>query len=306
MTRCHCCQKNRSNFISYHTHCLKKLFGVSWTPKIPFGIQELPAQIIKLKGRMSISGVQMKVSIQLNLSRKEIEVIDKGGSYILKPEPPEFPELPQNENLCMNMAGEMGMDVPAHGLFNMADSKPCYIIKRFDRLNNDQKLHKETMFQILLAEDKYQGSLEKVGGAIQKHATNIGLDAINFFERVLFCFIIGNGDMHLKNWSLIIQETREVSLAPCYDLVCSKLYIPNEEESALTLNGKKSRLERKDFESLALGLKIEIKAIKNVLEKFRSAKEKILEMTASSELSDSKKQQLKDIILNRYQQLYQT
>jgi serine/threonine-protein kinase HipA len=252
---------------------------------------------------MSISGVQAKALVRLNKDASEIEFAPTGSTHVLKPEPNEYPGLPAMENVCMAMAAALGMDVPPHGLFPMSDDRVCYIVKRFDRAADGGKIQSESMFQLLGATDKYKGSLEAVGKAIRAHAENVGLDTIEFFERVLFCFLTGNGDMHLKNWSLLIQD-KKARLAPCYDLVCSKAYIKNEEDSALTINAKKDKLKRSDFESLAADLKIDPKAAANSFAKMRAAQEKLRDMTACSELSRSMRQEFLGVLSGRFRRLF--
>ncbi|MBU4314269.1 MAG: HipA domain-containing protein [Actinobacteria bacterium] len=305
MEKCMCCRKVISYIEKkYHQECIKKLFGVTWIPKITINSYDLPAEVRKKAGKMSISGVQIKASAKLNHSARIIEVVDHGATHILKPEPAEYPELPQNENLCMNIAGELGIEVPAHGLFYMADGKLCYIIRRFDRTLDGNKIHVEDMAQLLElpSDSKYESSMEKVGKVILKHVNNIYLEAINFLERVLLCFIIGNGDMHLKNWSLITNENGKIRLAPCYDLVSSKIYIPNEDESALTINGKRNNLKRSDFEAFAKYLNIDLKAAQNVFNKIINAKDKILNMI-NSEMKPERVKRLEEIILKRYDRI---
>lgn len=302
-SRCLSCQKPSEAQGSYHPRCLSRLFGSRRLPAIPFGVADMPSLVAKTQGHMSISGVQMKVSIRLNKEKWELESVATGGTHILKPEPERFPQIPQNENLCMNMAEELGMRVPPHGLFAMSDGKLCYIIKRFDRTDDGPKIQKETLYQLLESNDKYSGSLEKVGKAIRAHATNVGLDTIDFFERVLLCFLTGNGDMHLKNWALLGQG-KDISLAPCYDFVSSRLYIKNEDDSALTINAKRDKLRHSDFEGLANDLQIDAKAAANVFDKLRRAQEKLREMTLNSELRSDLRQELADIIASRYGQLY--
>ncbi len=259
--------------------------------------------VTKDKNRMSISGVQPKVSIRLDKKDWTLQAVATGGTHILKPEPEQFPQLPQNENLCMNMAEKLGLRVPSHGLFEMADGKLCYVIKRFDRTEDGRRIAKETMFQILGSTDKYSGSLENVGKAIRAYAANVGLDMIDFFERVLFCFLTGNGDMHLKNWALL-GAGQDVTLAPCYDLVCSRLYIRNEADAALTINAKQNNLKQKDFEIFAGRLGINPKAALNILGKLRDAQEKLREMVVSSELRSDFRQELTNIMASRHKQIY--
>ncbi len=252
---------------------------------------------------MSISGVQMKLSVRVNPGSLVLEPVAEGGTHILKPEPNQFPELPRNENLCMNFAAELKMSVPPHGLFPMADGTLCYIIKRFDRLEDSTKMHKETLFQILNADDKYKGSLEQIGKIIRTHVKNVGLDSINYFERVLLSFLIGNGDMHLKNWALLISEEGKAALAPCYDFASSKIYLPAEEDSALSINGRKNKLSRGDFEALAHSLEIDPKAAGNSLRKLYESMEQIIELSMHSELSDEWQQKLLDVINSRFERI---
>ncbi len=301
--RCLCCQKPIEGEERYHPRCLSLLFGIPRSPRIPFKAADLPAMVMKDKTGMSISGVQPKASVRLNKQAETLEMTAIGGTHILKPEPEQFPQLPQNENLCMNMASELGLRVPPHGLLEMSDGKLCYIVKRFDRTDDGRRIAKETMFQVLGSTDKYLGSLEMIGKTIRAHAANVGLDTIDFFERTLFCFLTGNGDMHLKNWALL-GAGRDIALAPCYDLVCSRLYIGRETDSALTLNAKQNKLKRKDFEIFADHLKIDGKAAANILDKFQSGHEKVREMITTSELRSDLRQEMLGIVSSRHQRLY--
>lgn len=301
--RCLCCQGVLETGMRYHPRCLKALWGKPLIPTIPFGVTQMPGEVIKVEGRMSISGVQMKAVIRLKGKTSEVEVVASGGTHILKPDPNQYEGLPQNENACMNMAAACGLPVPPHGLFPMADGRLCYIIKRFDRTEDGTKVQKETMFQILGAADKYAGSLESVGRAIRAHAENVGLDTIDFFERVLFCFLTGNGDMHLKNWALVTRG-RTVALAPCYDLVSSRLYLPNEEDSALSINGRKNKLARSDFETFAEHLRIDPKAAANIFEKFRNARGPLEDLCAHSELAPSLQERFSGVISSRHARVF--
>lgn len=279
---------------------MKKLFGVSWIPSIPFDRSHWPEEVRKVAGKMSLSGVQQKASVILNKKSKEIELAQGNGMYILKPDPPEYLELSKIESLCMDLAESMGMDVPPHGVLSLADGTPAYIVKRFDRNSDGSKIHKEDMAQILEfpTDAKYGSSLEKVGKAIFAHTSNAYLDLTSFFERVVFNFAIGNGDMHLKNWALLMQTS--IGLAPCYDFVSSRLYIPNEDESALTINGKRNKLVLSDFEALATHLGIDQIAMRNVFEDLiSSGKTTMLDMIKASDTSDEKKDALIKIFSDR-------
>ena len=265
---CLICHKSSAK--EYHPKCLKELFGVEWIPAINFTIADLPAKVSQTAGRMSISGVQIKASVQLDEQARQLKIAPQGGTYILKPEPAEYPELPQNENLCMNLAAELKLNVPPHGLLKMADGKLCYVIKRFDRVA-DEKIHKEDLAQItgLPTDAKYSSSLEAVGKAIRDNTKNPYFELYEFFQRVVFNYVIGNGDMHLKNWSLLRPDSG-TSLAPCYDFVCSKIYLPQEEDSALAINGKRNKLTRADFEKLAQTIGLESKPAANAMDSVRN------------------------------------
>lgn len=301
--RCLCCEQPLEEDGHYHPKCLKTLWGKPIAPKIPFAAKDLPEKVTTSADHMSISGVQAKALVRLNKDSSELEFAPTGSTHILKPEPNEYPDLPAMENVGMIMAETLGMNVPPHGLFPMADGRLCYIVKRFDRTEDGGKIQSETMYQLLGSTDKYKGSLESVGKAIRSHAENVGLDTIDFFERVLLCFLIGNGDMHMKNWALLIRD-KKPSLAPCYDLVSSKVYLAKEEDSALMINAKKNKLKRADFEALASYLKIDPKAAANVFDKFKDAQERLREMCVYSELNPSMRQKFEDVMAERFGRLF--
>lgn len=301
--RCLCCERPLEEEGRYHPKCLRPLWGKAIAPKIAFAAKDLPEKVTSSTDHMSISGAQAKALVRLNKDANEIEFAPIGSTHILKPEPNEYPGLPAMENVCMIMAETVGMNVPPHGLFPMSDGRHCYIVKRFDRKEDGGKIQSETMFQTLEAADKYKGSLESVGKAIRAHAENVGLDTIDFFERVLLCFIIGNGDMHLKNWAFLISD-KKAALAPVYDFVSSKVYIKRESDTALTINAKGNKLKRQDFESLASHLKIDPKAAANSFEKMKAAREKFRELVIFSELNPPMRQELEDVLAERFKRLF--
>lgn len=301
--RCLCCEQPIEEDGRYHAKCLKALWGKALAPKIPFAAKDLPEKVTTSTDHMSISGVQAKALVRLSKDSGDVEFAPTGSTHILKPEPNEYPGQPANENACMSIAAMLGMNVPPHGLFPMSDGRLCYIVKRFDRTEDGGKIHNETMFQILGATDKYKGSLEAVGKAIRTHAENVGLDTIDFFERVLLCFLIGNGDMHLKNWAFLIRD-KKASLAPVYDFVSSRVYFKNEEDSALMVNAKKNKLKRPDFESFSSYLKIDPKAAANSFDKMKGAQEKLRKMAIYSKLNPSMRQKFEDLMAERFSRLF--
>lgn len=297
---CLSCHKSLSAG-TYHPACLKALFNTTWAPRLTFTIPDIPARLRETTEPISsISGVQMKTFVKLNVEKRELEIAPSGGTHILKPDPPQYPELSINENLCMAMAADLDLEVPPHALLKMPDDQFCYVVKRFDRDEEGRKIHTEDLAQVLgIAPDsKYRSSLENIGRAIRKHTTVPGLEALRFFERIVFSYIIGNGDMHLKNWSLITTANHHVQLTPCYDMVSSQVYF-NDEDPALTLNGRKNNLKRQDFETLAAYLKIDRKVFSNVLETVQQRRQTMIDRVMRSPLSRDRQEKL-SAIMNKH------
>lgn len=232
------------------------MFGTSTRPTIDFDLSGILQNAQKLTGKLSISGVQPKLSVKLDKKSHQLITSPEGGLYILKPQTATFPHFPENEQCCMDIAAACGIDVPLHCLLPLKDSSLAYVVKRFDRVNG-AKIHQEDFAQIL-GQDKYQGSVEQVGRKLREISSASGYDQQIFFERVVFNFILGNGDAHLKNYS-ISYKGDSIRLSPAYDIVCSKLVIPDDEDTALNINGKKRKLSRADFDQLAEYLNVPVK-----------------------------------------------
>ena len=177
------------------------------------------------------------------------EIVDKNARYILKPQSSLYAELPENEALTMSLAKTIGIEVPTHGLIYSKDKSMTYFIKRFDRMGHHKKLAQEDFAQ-LSGEDrhtKYNSSMEKVVLVIENYCTFPKIELLKLFKLTLFNFLIGNEDMHLKNFSLITKNNK-TSLSPAYDLLNSTIAQKNtREELALPLNGKKNNLTQQDF-----------------------------------------------------------
>lgn len=196
--------------------------------------------------KMSIQGVQPKLSAKLNIKEEKFDIVDKGGRYILKPQHHLYPEMPENEDLTMRLADEIGLEIPLHGLIWSKDNTLTYIIKRFDRKRQNDKVAVEDFAQLagLSRDTKYEYSMERIVSVIDTYCTFPAIEKIKLFKLVIFNYLIGNEDMHLKNFS-IINEDNKVMLSPCYDLVNSTIeYKKQEEEIALPLKGKKKNLTR--------------------------------------------------------------
>ena len=215
---------------------------------VPYASNELVAFHAKHKLKMSLSGVQPKVSAIFSRKDQCFKVVETNGSYILKPSPQAFPGAAENEAMTMRLARVAGIDVPHFGWLKAEDGLGVYWIERFDRWGsqNRHRIRCEDACQILEvpASWKYLGNLETLARMIREHCSNPRLQLVRFFHRVLFCWVTGNGDMHLKNWSLI-ENGKLIELAPAYDLLNTRLLIDDEEESALELDDKKSGFNRK-------------------------------------------------------------
>jgi len=237
---------------------IKEMFKTSKLPIIDFGLEDISQKAQKSTGKLSISGVQPKLSLKLDKKNNALISVAEGGEYILKPQTAAFPNIPENEQCCMDIAAEFKIAVPPHCLLPLKDKSWAYIVKRFDR-ESGVKIHQEEFFQILGSGNKYKGSVEQIGRKLKEISTAPGYDAQLFFERVVLNFIIGNGDAHLKNYSIAYKDKETIRLTPAYDIVCSKLVIPDEEDSALSINAKKNELKRDDFDKLAEYLNIPIR-----------------------------------------------
>ena len=276
----------------------KEMFGMNQIPKISLSLEDLPLKAQDMAGKMSISGVQPKLSLKLDKRQMQLIIAPTGGEYIFKPQVQHFSHIPENENCCMDIAEAFGVDVPPHCLLPLSDGTLAYIVKRFDR-KGEEKIHQEDFYQILEKKDKYLGSLEQIGKKLKEISAVPGLDVQLFFERVVLSFILGNGDGHFKNYSISYYQDG-VRLSPAYDIVCSKLVLPKEEDSALTINSKKNNLTREDFDSLAEYLKIPEKVR---YEKFSEKTTLIKQFIQASQLPADSKTKFIEIISSRYDRL---
>lgn len=267
-------------------------------PVIDLSLKEVLNKAQSMAGKLSISGVQPKLSVAYSKKDNKLNVVNKKGVYILKPQVEFYPHLPENENLCMNISELCNVETPSHSLISLTDGSKAYLIKRFDRLNN-QKIHTETFFQILNKKDKYSGSYEEIGKKLWSISEVPGLDVQLFFERIVLNFILGNGDAHQKNFSIIYNNHNEIRLSPGYDIVSSKILIPEEEDTALTLNGKKNNIQKPDFIKFAKYLKIPEKAINLFIDK----KAEIQKIIDNSYLDRQEKERFKEIVNEKYSRL---
>ncbi len=269
---------------------------------LEFTAEQQRQEAISRVGKMSIQGVQLKLSAVLRVTEGRFEVVDRGGRYILKPPSLDFPELPENEDLTMRMAAAAGIKVPVHGLIRSVDGSLTYFIKRFDR-EGRTRLALEDFAQLSGAsrETKYDSSMEKVAAIIDQFCTFPSIERVKLFERTLFSFLVGNEDMHLKNFSLI-SRAQKVELAPAYDFLNTTIALRNaREELALPLKEKKSRLTRNDLLNYFARERLQIneRVLNDVLSRFAKAMPAWRELLDKSFLSGEAKERYLAVLAER-------
>jgi len=226
--------------------------------------------------KMSIQGVQPKLSAVLRVKDGRFEVVDTGGRFILKPCPPVYAEVPANESLTMTLASLSGIETPDHGLVYATDGSLTYWVRRFDRAGRNQRLPQEDFSQLMgkSRETKYESSMEQVVATINKLCTFPAVEKRKLALVTLFCFLTGNEDMHLKNFSMITRTTKRsqvVELSPSYDLLNTTIVLQNPpEEIALPIRGKKRNLTRNDLVRYFCGERCALppKVVDGMLSKF--------------------------------------
>ena len=312
MAKCLYCYKElNEGEKDFHKTCSKKMFGTPSVPELPYtreNLTDLAKQVIR--SQTTLTGVQAKLSLDINKGgRNETDrftIVGLWGRYILKPQTDRFAHLPELEDLTMHLAELAKIQVVPHSLIRFADGELCYITRRIDRTDKGVKLPMEDMCQLTerLTEHKYKGSYEQIAKAIQRFSIVPKLDMVNYWEQVVFSWITGNADMHLKNFSLYSKEQGKYVLTPAYDMLSTALVMPEDtEELALTLNGKKRKIRKADFVASMQASGVEEKVINNIFNKFAKAKEKWFELIDISFLPDEMKEGFKEIIAEKLNQL---
>lgn len=279
MNKCLYCYKPLAGGeVDYHKACARKIFESTTVPTLPYtraNIKELAREIVTAS--TTVTGVQAKLSLDISRGHagepQRFTIVGLWGRFILKPQTERFANLPENEDLTMRMAEAAGIKTVPHSLIRFADGELCYITRRVDRTKKGVKIAMEDMCQLSerLTEDKYKGSYERIAKMIRQYSSAPLLDVVNFWEIVLFSWLTGNADMHLKNFSLF-RPADNYMLSPAYDLLSTALVMPeDDEELALTLNGKKKRIKREDFEKAMYDSGIDDKAISNLFNRFSKA-----------------------------------
>ena len=293
----------------WHKACIKRFFGTTKLPEIEIDDKTLNLLATETTNKgFTVPGVQKKLSLHLvSDSRKpRLTLVNYPTGYILKPQVAEFEALPESEQLIMTMADMAGISTVPHALIK-GNAGLAYITKRVDRNLTDGKIEMLAMedfcqLDLRLTEDKYRGSYERCAKIIKQYSSRVGIDMAEFYIRLVFCFIVGNSDMHLKNFSLIetAEGSGEYVLSPAYDLLPVNANMPaDKEQFALAMNGKKMNIRKGDFLKFADTCGITRQTAEKLIENLVKLTPKWLAMCENSLLPDELKDRLKKIIIER-------
>ena len=305
MSKCLYCYKELGEGeVDFHKACSKKFFGVPTAPELPYSLDELEslaAQVIK--SQTTLTGVQAKLSLHLDRHEgsKRLTIVGLWGDFIFKPQTQSYKTLPENEDLTMHLAEIAKIKVVPHTLVRLQDGTLGYLTKRIDRTSEGGKIPMEDMCQLTerQTEYKYKSSYEQIAKVIAKHSYVPLLDLTDFYEQVFFNWLVGNNDMHLKNYSLYAPKGKWV-LTPAYDLLNVSMVNPKDtEELALTLNAKKKRIKKSDFVRAMETSGISPKVFDNILAKYRKLLPKFNEIIDLSFLDKEDKEIYKQSIASR-------
>ena len=310
--RClYCYEQLEEGLKDFHPNCSQAFFGTGEPPELGYSLEQMAeVAAASVQRSVTVPGVQPKLSLTLvkdtlaNGNKKRLTIMGTlGGNYILKPPHADYPEMPQNEHLTMRMAESFGLSVVQSSMIRLSSGELAYITKRIDRTAEGEKIHMLDMFQILEAFDKYKSSMEKVGKAISTYAANTMLDLLNFYELTIFCFLTGNNDMHLKNFSMITRNG-SWDLAPAYDLLnVTIVNLGDKEELALTLTARKSKLNRDRFIEFGQNLGLTARQMDGVFKRLERNKEKAIDLIGTSFLSDKYKKKYLAVLNERYDRI---
>jgi serine/threonine-protein kinase HipA len=272
----YCYQELKEGQRDYHPACARRFFGSATPPVLPYSrqnISELASEVIR--SRTTLTGVQPKLSMDINRGGRDepdrLTIVGLWGRYILKPKSDTYPWLPEDEDLTMHLATLARIQVVPHALIRFSDGELTYITRRIDRDDDGRKYLMEDACQLSerLSADKYKSSYENVGKLIRSYSSMPQLDVVNYWEVVVFSWLTGNSDMHLKNFSLFCRIPGLYTLTPAYDLLNVHLLFDDPEELALTLDGRKRKINRQNFVNAMRTTGLDDKVIDNIFAKFQ-------------------------------------
>jgi len=302
----------------YCKRCKKSLFNNQEIASVlDFDKRKFLSKSLELSKRISISGVQDKIS--LKIENKRLVPTTKEGTYLLKPVPlMEYGELiediARNEHFTMQLASQVfKLPTATNGLIAFSNGELAYIVKRFDRVDGT-KIKQEDFASLAQRSEashgknyKYDYSYEEIGELIKRYLPAYRVEIIHYFKLVLFNYLVGNGDAHLKNFSVMQRSRGDYGLTPAYDLLSSSIHLPNESRTALELF---EEYETKSFEANGFYAYDDFKAfgerlglsnriVKSILTTFLGYKKRVLELLEISFLSTEAKERYEALFLDR-------
>jgi len=321
MANCNGCLKE--NISGFCSACETKLFDRSKVSnQLGFNWDDIQDRILGQPAGFSISGVQPKGFIGRDKNNLLAPNRDIESMYIIKPfldtRRTLYIDSPANEHLTMNMAGQLfKISTAKCGLIKFANGEPAYLTRRFDRNKDGNALRQEDFVSVLNATPglndhglyKYNSfTYEDVGNRLNP------TDQINFIRILIFNFLTGNGDVHLKNLSLLESSDGDMLMSPSYDLMNTKLHI-NDPQIAMNLFKEMERTKQnllttrykyqiKDFLELGKRIGVRDRLLAPIEEEFRSAKIDMLSFVDKSFLSDAGKQKYKEVVALHHKQLF--
>lgn len=304
----YCYRPLREGEKDMHTVCIKKFFGTVDLPILDYTTAQLDQLALKIiQNQTSLTGVQSKLSLHLSEHKdsQRLTIVGLWDGYICKPQISLYEMMPEVEDLTMHLAEEARIEVVPHTLMRMADDTLCYLTRRIDRNSNGEKIAMEDMCQLTerQTEHKYKSSYEQIGKAILKYSSLPKMDITNFFELILFSWLTGNNDMHLKNFSLY-ERLGKTRLTPAYDLLNAIIINPkDDEELALTLNGRKKKLRREDFIKSAATMGLMEKVVEGLINKYTKLLPKFEAVVQKSFLSTELKEKYLELLKKRLYRL---
>lgn len=292
----------------WHKRCAKKFFDLDRVPELDISNTALSVIVTStIKKGFTVPGVQKKMSLHLSKEDKpRLTLVDYPTGYILKPQTEEFEKIPEAEMVVMSMAECCGIQVVPHALLKMEDTY-AYITKRVDRIG-EVRVAMEDFAQLghRLTKDKYRGSYERCAEIIKRYSNMPGMDLSEFFLRIVFSFVTGNSDMHLKNFSMLEMTpgSRVYRLSPAYDLLPVNVLMPeDQDQTALTVGGKKRNLKRNDFLRLSDTIGIPKRAAERMIDHIINKQKNLEKMVWESELSEEQKNAFQELIRVRIDSL---
>ncbi len=314
----------KAGYSSFCPKCRAELFnGKSVSSELEFTLPEYYEANRKGIAKLSLSGVQTKHSLMLKGDR--LLLTEEKGEFILKPPPTialtNAGYVPANEHLTTQIAKQVfGLATSANGVLFFPDGNMAFLSKRFDVLEDGNRLLQEDFAQIAQRTEetsgenyKYDYSYEEIAELIKKFASAGIIEVEKFFCMLLFNYISGNGDAHIKNFSLIRNpEYEDYILTPAYDLLNTKLHIREDSDTALSLFKDDFETEgfrysakytRDDYYALGLRIGIREKRVERLLNKFAKVPPLVSTLVENSFLSVELKELYKTILAEQVSKL---